>query len=399
MLQTGDEINKYRISKEINIGGFCNSYFANDASGTYFLKEYLEPKETDPRFMAFFQNQQTIIERLNAMGSIAEKYVDHFVENSTYYQVKEKLNGINLMDYLLTHGEFQQRKDLCVILCGIVKSLHNEGIVHQDLKPQQLMLVDDVIGKKTKIGYRFVLSDFDWSIPDGKVAEIVGTIYYKSPEHYRNQIPTVQSDIFTVGVMIFELLTGKNPFDFDDFADDITIGKRVLSAKSCNKPHALNNEISLVLSDLIIQCLNPDPSQRPDLETIQLSLIGAELAGENPLVLNKLKRISLNSGGQKMIIYGNKELTRQDLKIFFNGLTDKDGNSVHKYCEEGIIMLQFEMTPAGQFTVFSPVITKNHFLLQGTKIGLSPVSLSSGDQLSLFSMAKDEIICSWTIDK
>ena len=128
----------------------------------------------------------------------------------------------------------------------------------------QVMMVNDEIGKKTRLGYRVVLSDFDWAIPDGKAVKVVGTPLYRSPEHYRNQTPTYQSDIFTLGIMIHEFLTGRNPFDHnDEVVDEELIKDRVLKLKLFKQPKELQNKMSERVNNILNRCFGPDPAGRP----------------------------------------------------------------------------------------------------------------------------------------
>lgn len=412
MLNIGDKIGKYKITKEVNTGGFCNAYFVRDSSETYFLKEYSEPKEADPIFRSFYDNQCIIIERLNRMASIAEKYVDHFITSGIYYQVKVKLKGINLETYFESSPDYENRKELGIIFCGIIKNLHSNGIVHQDLKPAQLMLVDDEIGKKTKLGYRIVLSDFDWSIPDGKVVQIIGTPYYKSPEHYRNETPVYASDIFTVGIMLYELLTGRNPFDFDDTPEDEQIKHRVLKGKIYKPPQKVNEEINDQINSVIIKCLDPVASNRPGLEEIQSTLLGlsdtakvsnapkipeTSIPASSAEPKNEFAKFSIACGGQKLIIFKDKEIGRHDFKLFFSDAIDKNGNSLHTYCDVNQSMLLISKEDDGSFMISAPNTTKNYFLLNSRKIGNEKQKLSIGDTLDLFSTTQAIVIGSFKI--
>jgi len=331
------------------------------------------------------------------MGSIAEKYADHFTVNGIYYQVKEKLNGIDLTKYLDLHGEYNDRIQLSIVFCGILRNLHGQEIVHQDLKPAQIMMVDDETGKKTKLGFRLILSDFDWSIPGGNAVRIVGTPYYKSPEHYKNQTPEKASDIFTAGIMMYEFLTGRNPFDFDDTPEDEDLKKRVINTSLYKHPKELNDEISADINDVLLQCLNAHPDKRPTLEKIQEVLIGKASVSEG--VPKKpegaVEKFAISAGSQKMIIYRSHEFGRADMKNFFGELIDNAGNSLYKYCDPH--MVSFSKEKDGFFYVFAPNETRNYFFLDGKRIDKEKVKINAGSKLELFSHASGKIIGSFII--
>lgn len=393
-LKVGDSINGYKIKSVINPGNMATSYFVDSSSKQYFMKEYIDPRETHPLFTKFYDNQAILIDRLNKMGSITEKFIEHFVEEGVYYQVKEKLNGIDLQKYL-TIREYSERKQISIVFCGILRNLHNNKIVHQDLKPAQVMLIDDEIGKKTKLGNRMILSDFDWSIPDGKVVQNVGTIYYMSPEHYNNKKPIEQSDIFTAGVMIYEFLTGRNPYDFDDYADDKILKDRVLNKKVFADPKKLNNEINDEVNKVILSCLDPNPSKRPALSEIQDVLIGKSKLESTASA--GLSKIVIKSGAYSYSITSNKEIDRNLLKTFFKDITDGKGNPIYKYCEKDKPMLLFSKESDGSFVISSPNSTKNYFTLNDQKIDSKKIKIKKGDKLNLFSTGESKIIALFEI--
>jgi len=395
-LKVGTVVKDYKVISVINSGGMADSYFVNKSSKQYFMKEYTDPRESDPLFINFFNNQSILIEKLNRMGSITEKFIDHFVDDGVYYQVKEKLKGIDLEKYLESGGEYKDRLDLSIIFCGILKNLHNNKIVHQDLKPAQIMLVDDEIGKKTKLGYRLILADFDWSIPEGKVVKIVGTLKYKSPEHYNNKPPIEKSDIFTAGIMIYEFLTGQNPYDFDDYLDDKILSERVLKKKIFAEAKKLNNEISDEINKIVLDCLEPKPANRPDLDEIQAALIGKEKL--KSIVTSSLQKIILKNKSNSYIIASNKEVDRVLLKSFFKDVTDDKGNPIYKYCDEDKPMLLFSKESDGGFYISAPLPTKNYFLLNNEKVESKKLKISKGDKLNLFSTNQSTIVASLEIN-
>jgi serine/threonine protein kinase len=387
MLKISDTIKAYRITSLISEGAFCSAYFCKKGDREYFIKEYMEPRVSSELFPAFFENQSIIIERLNAMGSVSEKFIEHFTEGESYYQVKEKLSGINLEEWLKTHESDEERMLLGIILCGIIGNLHSQGIVHQDLKPAQVMLVDDEKGRKTRLGYRPILSDFDWAIPDGKVAQTVGTLMYMSPEHYRSETPTEASDRFTVGIMLYELLTGQNPYDLAEYNTDEDTKKNVLEKHIAGEPVELNPIIPKEVSDMIVQCLDPDPDKRPGLTELQKAMAREKKAAG---------KFKISSGGNSMIIYGNKSFGRRELKLFFREITDDEGDPVYKYCDNDGAMLDFTKEEE-TFLVSAAGETRNYFLLNETRIRTSALAIAPGDTLVLYSAGRSKTVCSFEI--
>lgn len=388
VLKAGDKVNRYTVTKFINEGSMANSYFVKDGSETYFMKEYTDPRETDPIFQSFLKNQNEMCDILNSMGSVTEKFIEHFVNNGNYFQVKEILEGINLEKWLFENGDFEKRKTVSLLLCGIVKNLHSYNIVHQDLKPAQFMLVNDDIGRKTKLGYRLILSDFDWSIPNGKLIKTVGTTMYKSPEHYNLQNPNEKSDVFTLGVIIFELLTGINPYNHGDEALDEQIKERVLNKRINKMPKELNSDISDELNNMLLRTLEVKPENRPSLEELQNVLLERK---------DRFAQFSLISSGKSMIVYSSKEFGRKEVKDFYSDLYDGDGNPIYKYCDDTKPMLYFEKNTSNNYFVYAREGTKNYFLLNAERITSKKIQLNKGDKLTLYSSSKSKAIADFEI--
>jgi serine/threonine protein kinase len=385
MRQVNDRIKHYTITKLVNQGAFCDAFFAIDDSGVeYFMKEYNDPTEMSPEFRKFFSNQEIIMDRLNKMGSITEKFIEHFMFDKHYFQVKREISGMDLDKWLADNSNYDKRLQIGVILTGVIRQLHNANIVHQDLKPAQVMLAEDDLGRKTKLGFRIMLSDFDWSIPDGKMAKLVTSPGYSSPEHLQNKIPVKESDIFTLGLILCEILTGSNPFvdDYGLVPDDFKT--RILRKNLFHEPKYYNSDLSDDINSLILSCLEPDKTKRPKSDYIQNILLGTGNKG------NSITRFTLSSSKGSYIFFENRDFGRADFKRFFGNLLDEKSNSIHMYCDEAKTMLRFTLNKT--FFVSTPVTTKNYFLLNGTRLGPAPVELHLNDKLEFFSTAQSKTV-------
>jgi len=386
MRQEGDSVKSYIISRVINRGAFCDSFFVRGTDGAeYFMKEYNDPTEMSPEFRRFFSNQEIIMERLNKMGSITEKFITHFIFDKHYFQVKRKIKGVDLEEWLQENGDYARRLQLGVILTGVIRQLHDADIVHQDLKPAQVMLSDDELGAKTRLGFRVMLSDFDWSIPGGKLAKLVTSPGYSSPEHIQNVTPGKESDIFTLGLILCEILTGCNPYVDDTGMIPDDFSNRVMKKAMFHQPKHYNSEISDEINAMILSCLEPDKKKRPKAEQIQNILLGNR----------SLSRFTLFNPGGSYIFYENRDFGRADFKKFFGSLTDDKGNSIHLYCDEDKPMLRFVLKNG--FFISAPGETKNYFMINGLRLGTSPVELHLNDRLELCSSAQSKPVALFEI--
>jgi serine/threonine protein kinase len=341
-----------------------------------------------------------MIKRLNDMGNVTETIVEHFTEGK-YCQVKEPIVGTSLEEWLPSHLNFEDRKRLAIVTSGIIKHIHKNGIVHQDLKPEQIMVIDD---PSSGMGFKIILTDFDWSIPDGNIIRVVGTPWYNSPESITGKRITEKSDIFTLGIMLFEFFTGVNPYSHHDVFitpelwRDFVLNKKYRQAIDYN-PEDVNKDIN----DIIINCLDPNPESRPSIDEIQMALIGKKTPPpgkktppKTPEII-ECKSVVIQHGSSNRTIVPPKDLGRSEFKTFFGTINDDEGNPIYRYLESELPLLRFAKADGG-ITICSPSPMKNYFTLNGAKITSSPMAIKSGDKLGIFSVSKSKNIVTFDIN-
>lgn len=378
MINEGDTIRGYKIVELINNGGFCNAFRVTKGGNTYFLKEYSDPTELSKDFKAFVENQKSIIIILKKVGDTTETIVEHFVEEGHYYQVKQLLNGKNLDDWMEENGEVEDRFEAAIQLTQIIQKIHAEGLVHQDLKPGQVMVVSES-------PLKLVLTDFDWSIPKRKVVRFVGTPWYG----YADDAPSEKSDIFTLGIIICVLLTGANPYQLKhDNTFETDQWPRWVKTRSYNEPIELNpDDITKKLNRMIVSCLSPDPSERPTLDEILSTL-------QNPKDVKRM--VALVDGSHQLIIPVGATAERRDFKLCFPETTDKDGNLIYLYISHELTALKV-MREDDELLICTPDDISNRFMLRGVPLDAEPMIIRDGDTLDLFSTKKGEVVASFSV--
>jgi serine/threonine protein kinase len=378
MISVGDTVRGYTVLDLINPGGFCNAYKVSKGGKNYFLKEYTDPTELSKDFKAFIENQKIILGTLNSLGDSTETIVEHFVEDGHYYQVKELLSGCNLDDWMEDNGEISDRLEAAIQLTKIIQLIHGAGIVHQDLKPKQVMVV-------SQSPLKLVLTDFDWSVPKGKVVRKVGTPWYG----YIDDKPSEKSDIFTLGIILCALLTGATPYQRKhENLFEAELWPRWVSGRSYDEPINLNpDDITKKLNQVIVSCLSPNPSERPSLDEI-LSVL------ENPK--DSKRMVALVSGGKKLIIPAGAIADRRDFKLCFPETTDKDGNPVYMYVSHEVIALKVAKD-GDELTICSPDPLSNKFLLNGKELTATPVRINDGDTIEIFSSKRGEAVAQFSV--
>lgn len=299
-LKVGDTLRGYRITKVFGPGMMAISYAAQARSGAkVFFKQYKSPAPTVVWYEAFVAYQKELSARVRngKAANLAVRQLDAFEElwgGPCYFQAYEFVeNGADLQQMLDAERE-QHRltksaptRDPAVwarhvtwakVFISSIAALHEAKIVHADLKPANAYLIaDSTIGA----GFQLKLIDMDFSLLADRRApwhgfqSYIGTDNYRSPEHLtRGAVPGLASDVFTCGLMLYELLAGEHPY----WRDDQSEYAKLVQAYGA-KPPALvglmpspagNAEVSAALH----RCLSPDAAARPTAVELRAILSG-----------------------------------------------------------------------------------------------------------------------------
>jgi serine/threonine protein kinase len=380
MPKVGENINGYSVDELIHAGGFCNAYKVSRGGVKYFLKEYSDPTKLSTDYYAFFKNQELMIPRLKALGAKTETIIDHF-ELDRYYQLKEWIQGQDLESWMESNTNYEDRKDLAIQICDILQSIHKQKIIHQDLKPKQFMVIADTAFKG---GSRVILTDFDWSIPDGIIVRRVGTPWYKCID----KSVTERSDIFTFGIILCELLTGSNPYQHNGICED-DLWLDWVQNHRYEEPAIINTiDIKPALNKLMVACLDVNPMNRPTLDEIKSALEGRSDAA---------KLLVLKAGGQQLMIPLTKTANRRSFKAMFSTVTDPWGNQAYQYLDRDIDIFQFVTLGKGVAIALSNNLA-NKLLLNGTELSKTPTPVNNGDKLEIFSINRGVPVAEFLVE-
>lgn len=249
---------RYEMRELIGVGGMAYVYKAYDAVddrivAVKILKdEYLNSDE----FVRRFRNESKAIAILNHPNIV--KVLDVGFGERLQYIVMEYIDGITLKEYL------DQRKDIrwkeavhfTVQILRALQHAHDKGIVHRDIKPQNIMLLSDGTIKVTDFGIaRLTRSDMKATVEGNKA---IGSVHYISPEQARGEITDEKTDLYAVGIMLYEMLTGCLPFEADN-AVSVAIMQMQSEAKA---PHLINEEIPEGLEQITLKAMQKDTVKR-----------------------------------------------------------------------------------------------------------------------------------------
>lgn len=286
--KTGDKIGSYRIEKELSAGAMAVAYKASRGDETVFFKQYKSPTPTVPWYRKYVEYQQELKRRIES--SAAKNFSYRFVEffeghfgGKNFFQVFEWIEGGRDLEHLLEDARksgaspWPQRLTLAKVMMAGINAVHEAGIIHCDLKPPNIYLFRD---PDIEAGYRLKVIDMDFSILNdvpapwhGSDTGYVGSPRYFSPEHLNGQVPLQASDVFTCGIILYELLTGDHPY-----GDESTYAAAVSGWKA--PPPALLGQINdsaeqtETVRQLLHLCLHPDPRNRPSAKDLNLALRG-----------------------------------------------------------------------------------------------------------------------------
>jgi serine/threonine-protein kinase len=280
MVTKGQKINdRYEIIQTIGEGGMANVYLAKDV----IIDRYVAIKVLrgdlagDEKFVRRFQREALAASSLDH-HNIVEMY-DVGEDHGTYYIVMEYIKGKTLKQLIKKRGALTLSEciDIMLQLTDGVNVAHSSYIIHRDLKPQNIMIQDNGEIKITDFGIAMALNNTQLT----QTNSVMGSVHYLPPEQASGKGATVKSDIYSMGIMFFELLTGSLPFKgenaveiaFKQIKDDIpsireinpsipqSVENIILKATAKNPKNRYNN--AKEMHDDIATCLNEERANEP----------------------------------------------------------------------------------------------------------------------------------------
>ena len=256
-LITGNLVDgRYRVLSRIGAGGMADVYLAEDEQlGRRVALKLLHRRfAEDPGFVERFRREA------RAAAGLAHPHVvgvyDRGAHDGTYYIAMEYLPGRSLKQLIRQEAPLEPVRaiDLALQILKAARFAHRHGVIHRDLKPQNVIVDDSGYAKVTDFGIaRAGASDMT------ETGSIMGTAQYLSPEQAQGLPVGPASDIYSIGVILYEMLTGRVPFEADS---PVSIALRHVSEAPV-PPSRLNPRIPPALEQAVLWALNKDPADRP----------------------------------------------------------------------------------------------------------------------------------------
>lgn len=248
--------NQYEILEIIGVGGMAVVYKAYDNINDRIVAVKILREEflANEEFRRRFKNESKAIAVLSHPNIV--KVYDVSYGDKLQYIVMEYVEGITLKEYIQQQGVINYREAVFFVM-QILRALqhaHDKGIVHRDIKPQNIMLLENGAIKVTDFG----IARFSRSDTRTMTDSTIGSVHYISPEQARGDVADDKADIYSVGVMFYEMLTGKLPFESDS-----TVSVAIMQLqKDPVMPREINSEIPVGLEQIVIRAMQKNIHDR-----------------------------------------------------------------------------------------------------------------------------------------
>lgn len=299
MIVKGDKINdRYQIIKTIGEGGMANVYLAKDTilDRNVAVKVLRGDLADDEKFVRRFQREALSASKLNH-PNIVEMY-DVGEDDGRYYIVMEYVQGKTLKSLVKKRGALTLPEviDIMTQLTSAIMCAHDSYIIHRDIKPQNVMILDDGRVKIMDFGIAMALNSNELT----QTNSVMGSVHYLPPEQANGSGSTIKSDIYSLGILMYELLVGKVPFKGDN-AVEIAIKQMKEPIPSICKQ---NPDIPQSVENIVLRACAKNPKNRYDSVREMYDDIKSCLKEEN-----------LN---QKKLVYKYPEHELEETKVMPN---------------------------------------------------------------------------------
>lgn len=253
-LKNGQVINgRYEILEKIGVGGMANVYCAKDLKlerKTTF--KVLKEEFIDDDFIKRFTTEAQAVAKLSHMN-IANVY-DVGNENNIYYIVMEYVEGYTLKELIKNKVPFSNEEaiGIAIQISAALENAHSNNIIHKDIKPQNILVTKDGVVKVTDFGIARTITSTTIT------TDTMGSVHYFSPEQARGGYVDNRSDIYSLGIIIYEMVTGKLPFDGEN---TVQLAMQHINSEF-PEIKELNPEVSDSIEKIILKCTEKNTNNR-----------------------------------------------------------------------------------------------------------------------------------------
>ena len=251
---------RYEVLSKIGAGGMADVYKGRDTMLNRYVaikvlkKEYRENKDFVRKFRSEAQAAAGLLN-----PNIVNVY-DVGEDRGLYYMVMELVEGITLKEYIQKKGRLSTKEaiSIAIQMCTGIEAAHKHNIIHRDIKPQNIIISKEGKVKVTDFGIARAVDSNTVS------SSAMGSVHYVSPEQARGGYCDAKSDIYSVGITMYEMITGRVPFDGDS---TVTVAMKHLQ-ENITPPSQYAPDMSKALEKIILKCTQKSPERRYESTTV-----------------------------------------------------------------------------------------------------------------------------------
>ena len=248
--------NRYEVLEKVGNGGMATVYKAK----CHILNRYVAIKilkdefTTDSEFIKKFNTEAQSAAGLNHPNIVS--VFDVCNEDNLYYIVMELIQGKTLKEIIVEDGRLSWKwsVNIAIQIASALEAAHKNNIVHRDIKPHNIIITEDGIAKVTDFGIAKAVSNSTITA----FGTTIGSVHYFSPEHARGGYTDAKSDLYSLGIVMYEMLTGRVPFDADT---PVSVALKQVQEEPVD-PMRYNDSIPVSVNRIILKAMQKDPNLR-----------------------------------------------------------------------------------------------------------------------------------------
>lgn len=248
--------NRYELMEKIGGGGMAVVYKAKCRLLNRFVAVKILRDEftDDEEFVKRFRIEAQAAASLSHPNIVPIFDVGH--ENNMHYIVMEYIDGITLKEYISEKGvlSWKEAVNIAVQICSAIEHAHKNHIVHRDIKPHNILFTREGIAKVTDFGIARAVSSSTITM----VGSTIGSVHYFSPEQARGGFTDEKSDLYSLGITIYEMITGRVPFDGDS---PVAVALKHIQDKA-ERPADINQGVPRAVNDIVMKAIRKDQNHR-----------------------------------------------------------------------------------------------------------------------------------------
>lgn len=248
--------NRYEILEKTGVGGMATVYEAKDLILNRFVavKVLKEEFTTDEEFVKRFNTEALAAASLSHANIVSIYDVGN--EDNIYYIVMELVRGKTLKQIITEEGALSWKwaVNIAIQIASALEVAHKNNIVHRDIKPHNIIITEDGVAKVTDFGIAKAVSNSTITA----FGTTIGSVHYFSPEQAKGGYTDAKSDIYSLGVVMYEMLTGKVPFDADT---SVSVALKHMQEDPV-PPIEINEDIPSAVNDIILKAMQKEPMAR-----------------------------------------------------------------------------------------------------------------------------------------